>query len=278
LNPFDKTIRLANGVDINQLGFGTYKIPPGKECFDAVSAALEAGYRHIDTASFYENEESVGEAISHSGIGRKELFLATKLWNTDQTADRAMRSFEESLKRLGTDYLDMYLIHWPKPQSAHIWKFFERIYDEKLARAIGVCNFKEHHLEEIMSGCNVQPMINQVELHPMMNQEKLRSFCRERDIAVEAWSPLMRGRVMEDEVLSRLAAKYGKTVPQIVLRWNFEIGVITIPKSVHRERIIENAMIGEFSLEPSDVELINSLSTGMRVGSDPDDVYSGKKL
>lgn len=268
----NKVIKLSNGVDIPVLGFGTYKMENGKETFESVSYALEVGYRHIDTAKIYENEESVGEAINKSEIKRADIFLTTKVWNTDRGYDNTLKAFETSLKKLNTDYVDLYLIHWPKDLNVETWRALERLYKEKKVRAIGVSNFKEHHLEEIFKNCEIIPMINQVEFHPELTQPELREFCNSRNIVLEAWSPLMRGKVLSIELLKELSRIYNKTIPQIVLRWNIQLGVVTIPKSVTKERIRENFDVFDFELSKEHMEKINSLNKNLRTSHDPDNI------
>lgn len=268
----DKVIKLSNGVDIPVLGFGTYKMENGKEAFESISYALEVGYRHIDTAKIYENEESVGEAINKSGINREEIFLTTKVWNTDRGYDNTLKAFETSLKKLNTDYVDLYLIHWPKDLNVETWRALERLYKEKKVRAIGVSNFKEHHLEEIFKNCEITPMINQVEFHPELTQPELREFCNSRNIVLEAWSPLMRGKIFSIDLLRELSEIYNKTIPQIVLRWNIQLGVVTIPKSATKERIRENFDVFDFELSKEHMEKINSLNKNLRTSHDPDNI------
>ena len=268
----DKVIKLSNGVDIPVLGFGTYKMENGKEAFESISYALEVGYRHIDTAKIYENEETVGEAINKSGINREEIFLTTKVWNTDRGYDNTLKAFETSLKKLNTDYIDLYLIHWPNDLNVETWRALERLYKEKKVRAIGVSNFKEYHLEEIFENCEITPMINQVEFHPELTQPELYEFCNSRNIVLEAWSPLMKGKIFFIDLLKELSEIYNKTIPQIVLRWNIQLGVVTIPKSVTKERIRENFDVFDFELSKEHMEKINSLNKNLRTSHDPDNI------
>ncbi|WP_206832050.1 aldo/keto reductase [Alicyclobacillus fructus] len=264
------TVTLNNGVKMPWLGLGVYKAQAGEEVEQAIRFAFEAGYRHIDTAAFYANEESVGKAVRESGLPRSEVFVTTKVWNTDQGYDETLRAFEASLKRLGFDYVDLYLVHWPvSGKYRDTWRALERIYDEKLARAIGVSNFQIHHLEDILAHGNVVPAVNQVEYHPLLTQEPLRQFCREHQIQLEAWSPIMRGN-LDLPVLQELAQKYNKTPAQIVLRWDLQNEVVTIPKSVRRERIFENAALFDFSLSDEDMQRIHALNRNHRFGPDPD--------
>lgn len=264
------TVTLNNGVKMPWLGLGVYKAQAGEEVEQAIRFAFEAGYRHIDTAAFYANEESVGKAVRESGLPRSEVFVTTKVWNTDQGYDQTLRAFEASLKRLGFDYVDLYLVHWPvSGKYRETWRALERIYDEKLARAIGVSNFQIHHLEDILAHGNVVPAVNQVEYHPLLTQEPLRQFCRKHHIQLEAWSPIMRGN-LDLPVLQELAQKYNKTPAQIVLRWDLQNEVVTIPKSVRRERIFENADLFDFSLSDEDMRRISALNRNHRFGPDPD--------
>lgn len=267
----NKLIKLNNGVDIPVLGFGTYKLL-GKDAFESVSYALEVGYRHIDTAKIYENEEFVGEAVKKSGLKREEIFLTSKVWNTDRGYDNTLKAFELSLKKLNTDYLDLYLIHWPKDLNAETWRALERLYSEKRVRAIGVSNFKEHHLTELFKTCEVMPVINQVEFHPELTQPELLKFCSSKNIVIEAWSPLMRGKIFSMDVLKELSEFYNKTIPQIVLRWNVQLGVVTIPKSSTRERIKDNFNIFDFEISKEHMERINSLNKNLRTSHDPDNI------
>lgn len=264
--------KLLNGIEMPWLGFGTFKVTDENQVVESVKEALRVGYRHIDTASIYGNEESVGQGIIESGIERDEIFLVSKVWNTDQGYDSTLRAFEESLKKLKTDYLDLYLIHWPKEKNKETWKALERLYKEKRVRAIGVSNFKVHHLEELMADCEISPMVNQVEFHPQFPQTEVHEFCKKHNIQLEAWGPLMQGKVFEIELLNNLAKKYNRTVSQIVLRWDLQMGVVTIPKSINPVRIKENANIFDFEISDEDMKLIASLNTGERIGPDPDNI------
>lgn len=267
-----KTFKLHNGVKMPVLGLGVYKAGNGKEVINAIHNSFEAGYRHIDTASFYANEEGVGEAIRLSGLNRSEVFLTTKVWNDDQGFQSTLKAFEVSLSKLGTEYIDLYLIHWPVPgKFLETWKALEQLYDSGRVKAIGVSNFLVHHLKEILENCRIKPMVLQNEFHPRLVQQSLLLFCRENDIQYEAWSPLMRGRILQNETLKKIGNKYGKTAAQVVLRWDLQKGVVTIPKSVHRGRIIENANIFDFRLTEQEVREIDRLETAERTGADPDD-------
>ncbi|MCL6521904.1 MAG: aldo/keto reductase [Firmicutes bacterium] len=255
------------------LGLGVYRAEEGPEVEEAVRVALELGYRAVDTASMYRNESGVGRALHASGLPREEVFLTTKVWNSEQGYDSTLRAFEASLKRLGVDYVDLYLIHWPVPgRYKETWRALERLYREGRARAIGVSNFQIHHLEDLLAGAEVAPMVNQVECHPRLQQRELLDFCRAHAIQLEAWAPLMRGRLSDEPTLRRIAAARGKTPAQVMLRWNLQRGVVVIPKSVRRERIEENAGIFDFELSEQEMEALASLERGERIGPDPDHV------
>ncbi|NLM13343.1 MAG: aldo/keto reductase [Epulopiscium sp.] len=268
---------LHNGVKMPWLGFGTFKITEEGQVEKAVLEALKVGYRHIDTAAIYGNEEGVGKAIKESGVKREEIFLTSKVWNGDQGYDSTLKAFEASLKRLGTDYLDLYLIHWPKPLNKETWRALEKLYKEKRVRAIGVSNFKVHHLEELLESCEIVPMVNQVEYHPQFPQTEVLEFCKKHNIQLEAWGPLMQGKIFGIPLMKELSEKYNKTISQIALRWDIQTGVVTIPKSVTPERIKENADIFDFEISQEDMERISELNTGERIGRDPDDVYQLKE-
>lgn len=262
---------LHNGVKMPWLGFGTFRIESGEITKNAVLEALRIGYRHIDTAKVYENEKSVGEAIKESGIPREDIFLTTKVWNTDQGYEETLKAFNKSLEKLGTDYLDLYLIHWPKDKNIETWKALEKLYKEKKIRAIGVSNFKIHHLEELFKETEIIPMVNQVECHPQFPQNELKAFCVKHKIQLEAWGPLMQGKIFDKTLIKELAQKYQKTIAQIALRWQIQRGVVVIPKSITPSRIKENSEIFDFTLSNEDMELINSLE-GDRIGPDPDKI------
>ena len=264
-------IQLNNGVKMPLLGLGVYKTKEGKEVREAIHYAFEAGYRHIDTASYYENEEGVGQAIKSSNIPREEIFLTTKVWNDEQGNEKTLRAFDNSLKKLGLEYVDLYLIHWPVPgKYLETWRAFEKIHQEGRARAIGVCNCLQHHLEDFLSHSEIKPMVLQNEFHPRLIQQDLIKFCKENEIQYEGWSPLMRGRILQNETLKDLASHYRKTIAQIILRWHLQKGVVVIPKSVHKNRIQENADVFDFELNTEDMRVIDSLDRGERTGAHPD--------
>jgi diketogulonate reductase-like aldo/keto reductase len=268
------TLTLNNGVEIPQVGLGVFQTPEGAEVERAVAAALEAGYRLIDTAAIYGNEEGVGRAIKASGLPREQIFITTKLWNAHHAYEDALRAFDESMRKLDCDYVDLYLIHWPLPMEGKFtqaWKALEQLYDSQRVRAIGVSNFKPHHLEELLQGAAVVPAVNQIELHPMFQQRATRTYCDEHGIAVESYSPLMRaGEALEHPVIVDLAQRYGKTPAQVILRWHVQSGFIVIPKSARRERIQENIDLFDFALSESDMRAIEGMDREQRIGADPD--------
>jgi len=261
---------LNNGVKMPWLGFGTFQVDDGSEVEGAVRAALKTGYRSIDTATVYGNERGVGKAIRDSGVPREDIFLTTKVWNSDQREERPLAAFEESLDRLGVEYVDLYLVHWPVKGFYHdTWGAMEEIYHSGRAKAIGVSNFMIPHLEDILADCQVVPAVNQVEFHPYLYQKDLLAYCREHKIQLEAWSPLMKGRIVDDPTLLSIAEKYGKTPAQISLRWVLQHQVVAIPKSVHPNRIAENAGVFDFSLSEEDMKTLDGLGAEGRVGPDP---------
>lgn len=252
-------------------GFGVFKVKEGKEVIESVKAALKAGYRSVDTAAVYKNEEGVGQAIKESGVPREELFVTTKVWNADQGFDSALNAFETSLKKLELDYVDLYLIHWPvKGKYKETWRALEQLYKDGRVRAIGVSNFHIHHLQDLLADAEIKPMVNQVELHPLLAQIELHEFCKNQGIQMEAWSPLAQGELLNNNVLKEIGAKYDKSPAQVILRWDLQREIVTIPKSINENRIIENANIFDFELSRDDMEKINSLNENRRVGADPD--------
>ena len=270
LTDITDTIELANGVTMPRLGLGTYKSAEGGDAERSVTAALEFGYRSIDTASLYGNEAGIGAAIAASGVPRSELFLTSKMWNDEQGFDTTLSAFERSLARLGTSYLDLYLVHWPREQTHDTWRALERLYAEGAVRAIGVCNHLEHHLEALLAVADVPPMIDQYEFHPWLQQPSLRAYCQSHGIVVEAWAPLMKGRVAEVPELAAIAAAHDKTPAQVAVRWLLQLDVVTIPKSVHAGRIAENADVFDFALTGAEMATIASLDRGYRFGPEPD--------
>ncbi|SUY48002.1 aldo/keto reductase [Clostridium putrefaciens] len=272
MKSFTKSFKLNNGVQMPCLGFGTFEIENDDAIKDSILEALKAGYRHIDTASMYKNEDGIGNTIKESDVLRREIFLTSKVWNGDHGYDNTLRAFEASLKKLKTDYLDLYLIHWPKDLNRQTWKALERLYDEKLIRSIGVSNFKVHHLSEIMVKANICPMVNQVEFHPRLQNKEVLNFCMKNGIQLEAWGPLMQGEVFSIDLMKDLSIKYNKTISQITLRWDIQMGVVTIPKSVTKSRIKENTEIFDFEISLEDMEKIASLNKEERIGPDPDEI------
>ncbi|MCR3761456.1 aldo/keto reductase [Clostridium felsineum] len=263
---------LNNGVKMPWLGFGTYKIEYENASVDYIRKALEVGYRHIDTASVYGNEPIVGQALKESGIKRNEIFVTSKVWNNKHGYDKTLKAFEDTLERLNMDYLDLYLIHWPKKLNKETWKALERLYKDKRVRAIGVSNFKVHHLKEILEDCEIAPMVNQVEYHPQFQQTELKEFCTKNKIQLEAWGPLMQGKIFDMPLMHELATKYNKTIAQIALRWDLQTGVVTIPKSINENRIKENCDLYDFEISKEDMEKIKNLNTDIRIGHDPDTI------
>lgn len=267
----DTTV-LSNGLQMPWLGFGVWQVKEGEEVEKAVKHAIQTGYRSIDTAAIYGNEEGVGKAIKESGVPRDQLFITTKVWNSNQGFDQTLSAFEESMNKLQLDYLDLYLIHWPGPDQAKYidtWKALEKLYADGRVRAIGVCNFKIHHLQTLMENAQVVPMVNQVEFHPRLFQQELLSFCKENRIQLEAWSPLMQGN-LDLPLLTELAEKYQKSPAQIILRWDLQHEIVTIPKSITPHRIEENANVFDFELSAEDMAKIDALNEDKRYGSDPD--------
>lgn len=266
-----KTKQLSNGVYMPWVGLGVYKMTNSEETINAVLEALQTGYRAIDTASYYFNEKEVGQAIQTSNIPREKLFITTKVWNDDQGYDATLRAFEKSLKLLGLDYIDLYLTHWPVPDKfIDTYRAIERLYEEKLIRVPGVSNHHEKHLLQLENKVDVMPSVNQIECHPYLQQDSLIYFCKERDIAVTAWAPLGRGKIIQDEIIQGLAKKYNKTPAQIILRWHLERDVIIIPKSVTPSRIRENFDLYNFSLTKKDIEEISNLDQNGRTGANPE--------
>jgi diketogulonate reductase-like aldo/keto reductase len=266
------TLALNNDVVIPQLGFGVWQVP-SEGTAKAVRTALDSGYRSIDTAAAYRNEAGVGEAIRSCGLPRQDLFVTTKLWNSDQGYDPALRAFDASLGELGLDYVDLYLIHWPLPKRDNYvdtWRALEKLHADGRVRAVGVSNFQVPHLRRLLDETEIVPAVNQVELHPNLQQAALREFHAEHGIVTEAWSPLAQGALLSEVIVTSLAAKYGKSPAQIVLRWHLQLGNVVIPKSVTPSRIAENIDVFDFDLADDDMTVISELDMGTRVGPHPD--------
>jgi 2,5-diketo-D-gluconate reductase A len=265
-------IRLNNGTEIPQFGFGVFQIPPA-ETAGAVREAFAAGYRHIDTAQMYGNEEGVGEAIKDSDLSRGEVFVTTKLNNDAHGYNSAISALDESLKKLQLDYVDLYLIHWPLPHQdryVETWKGFEKLLADGRARSIGVSNFQPAHLDRLAKETDTVPAVNQIELHPLLTQTELRKYHAEHGIATEAWAPIAKGSILGDATLTGLAEKYGRTPAQVVLRWQVQVGNIVFPKSVNPARMRENINVFDFELTADDLAAVEALNTGQRTGPDPD--------
>ena len=253
---------LSNGIKMPSIGFGTYKSGSDEETAKIIKNALNLGYKMIDTASFYNNEVGIGNGIKESGIDRKDIFIVTKLWNDDHGYDKTIEAFNNSLKRLQIEYLDLYLIHWPNKLNAETWRAFEDLYKAGKVKAIGVCNFKIGHLEELKKTAKIMPMVNQVEIHPFSTKNNIINYCKDNNIKVVAWSPISRGRVLSNDLMIDLSQKYKKSIVQIVLRWHMQKGVIPIPKSSNENRIKENMDIFDFEISSEDMKAIDSLDEG----------------
>jgi diketogulonate reductase-like aldo/keto reductase len=276
LKSLRETTTLHNGVKMPWFGLGVFKVQDGTEVIESVKSAIKHGYISIDTAAIYNNEEGVGQAIKESGVSRDELFITSKVWNSDQGYESTLQAFETSLTKLGLDYLDLYLIHWPgKNKYKETWRALEKLYRDGRVRAIGVSNFQIHHLQDLMSEATIKPMVNQVEYHPHLTQKELHNFCKQEKIQLEAWSPLKRGQLLDDSTIQEIAEKHQKTIAQIILRWDLQNEVVTIPKSIREDRIIENADIFDFELSKEEMEKINGLNRNERSGSDPDTMELG---
>lgn len=267
--------KLSNGVEVPAVGLGTFLTKDGEEAARCVCEAVELGYRSIDTAMIYMNEEGIGKGIRECGVPRKDLYITTKLWNDSHGYDETLRAFDASLKRLGLDYLDQYLMHWPGLEEESYlptWKAFEKLYDEGLIRTIGVCNFTKPVLKNLLAHCNVALMVNQIEIHPMFQPNDLIRFCQDKDIQVEAWRPIVWGKLDKEPILSA-AEKYGKTTVQVCLRWHYQRGIRTVPKTTHKDRMAQNMDIFDFELTPEEMEAINGLNTFVRTGESPDEFF-----
>ncbi|WP_079507734.1 aldo/keto reductase [Mesobacillus jeotgali] len=270
-NNLQDTTTLHNGVKMPWFGLGVFKVQEGSEVVESVKAALRNGYKSIDTAAVYKNEEGVGQAIKEAGVPREELFITTKVWNSDQGFESTLQAFETSMEKLGLDYLDLYLIHWPVAgKYKETWKALEKLYKDGRVRAIGVSNFHVHHLKDLLADAEIKPMVNQVEYHPHLAQTELLEFCKAEGIQMEAWSPLKQGELLTEPTIVEIAEKYSKSPAQTILRWDLQNGVVTIPKSIKEHRIIENAAIFDFELSSEDMDRLNSLNKDERVGPNPD--------
>ncbi|MED4205885.1 aldo/keto reductase [Neobacillus mesonae] len=269
------TTTLHNDVKMPWLGIGVFKVEEGPELVNAVKTAIKHGYRSVDTAAIYENEEGVGigiqEGLKEAGIAREELFVTSKVWNSDLGYESTIAAYETSLKKLGLEYLDLYLIHWPvEGKYKDAWRALETLYKEGRVKSIGVSNFQIHHLEDLMKAAEIKPMVNQVERHPRLTQKELQAFCKNNGIQLEAWSPLMQGQLLENEILQKIADNHNKSFAHIILRWDLQHGVVIIPKSTKEHRIIENANVFDFELTKEEMQIIDDLNQNYRVGPDPD--------
>lgn len=272
---------LSNGIKIPCIGFGTWKIADGDIAIDAIKTAILCGYRHIDTAAAYKNEESIGTAVNESGIPRDQLFITSKLWNTERGYESTIRAFENTLKRLKLDYLDLYLIHWPavykndsqwQKTNSETWRAFEKLYEQGLIKAIGVSNFLSHHLKPLMSGANIAPMVNQIEFHIGFMQKETVSLCNSNNIVVEAWSPLGNGKMLDNQELIKISEKYKVSVAQLCIRWCLQNNTLPLPKSVTPKRIEQNAKVFEFKISDNDMEILNNMGNIGGMYLDPDKV------
>lgn len=261
---------LANGIKMPRLGLGVWRATDD-EAMNAVKWALEAGYRLIDTAAIYKNETGVGQGLKQAGVAREDIFVTTKVWNDDQGYESTLKAFDESLGRLGLDYVDLYLIHWPVTgKFQDTWRAMEEIYKTGRAKAIGVSNFHQQHIEKLLETATIMPMVDQIELHPTLTDVELRKYLADKDIAVEAWSPLGQGKILQDPTLIAIGEKYGKTAAQVILRWHLQSDIIAIPKSVHEDRIKENFNVFDFELSAEDMEQINAMNRNEHYGTNPD--------
>ncbi|MDQ0483181.1 aldo/keto reductase [Guptibacillus hwajinpoensis] len=265
------TTTLHNGVEMPTLGLGVWKMENNDEVKTAVQAAIDAGYKAIDTAAAYKNEEGVGAAIKDSSTPREDLFITSKVWNDDQGYESTLKAFEDTVTKLGVDTLDLYLIHWPvEGKYKETWKAMEKLYKDGRIRAIGVSNFHPAHLEDLMKDAEIKPMVNQVEFHPLLNQQELRDYCNQHSIQLEAWSPLAQGKLLDNDVVKQIADQHGKSTAQVIIRWDLEHEVVTIPKSSNPERIKQNFDVFDFELTKDDIRAIDELNQNERMGPDPD--------
>ncbi|MCC2089387.1 aldo/keto reductase [Mammaliicoccus sciuri] len=277
-----KIIEFYNGNSIPALGLGTFRVENNDECREAVKHAIISGYKHIDTAQTYHNEEKVGQGIKEgleaTGLNREDLFITTKLWMTDYGRENVQSAYEASLKRLGLDYVDLYLIHWPgqdKDLITETWKAMENLYNEGKIKNIGVSNFHVHHIEELLQEASIKPVINQIECHPYLTQKELRAYLEAQKIVAQSWSPLMNGQILEDEVVKEIANELGKTPAQVIIRWNIDENIVVIPKSITPSRIEENLNVFDFELSEDQLSRLNALNKDERIGPDPE-VFSGQ--
>ena len=269
----DSTIPMNNGVHIPRLGLGMYRSPKGRKSFSTALYALQFGYRHVDTAALYNNEREVGEAVRESGLPRADIFVTTKLWNDDQGYDKALRAFDKSLKELNLETIDLYLVHWPVTDKRHeSWKALQKIYKEGRCRSIGVSNYMIRHLEELLSETDVVPVVNQVEFSPFLYQKELLKYCRSKNILLEAYSPITKGKRLKDASLMKIANKYGKTSAQILIRWGLQHDLIVLVKSNRVERIEENGSVFDFEIAAEDMRFLDSLDENYRTSWDPTNV------
>lgn len=282
MNSLQDCYTLPNGVKIPCVGLGTYLTDDGETCVRAVKAAIEAGYRHIDTAVAYGNEASVGKAVRECGLPREQIFVTSKLRNVNQGYKETKAAFEVTMKELGLEYLDLYLIHWPiarghkqdwQEHSYQTWRAFEELYEEGRVRAIGISNFLTYHLQPLLERAKIMPMVNQLELHPGYHQDEIVKFCKEKGMVIEAWSPMMQGKQMQHPLLIEIGNKYGKTPAQVCVRWSLQNGFLPLPKSVNHDRIRQNGDVFDFSLTDEDMKAISSLETIGRLGPHPDTIY-----
>ncbi|GET91375.1 aldehyde reductase, putative [Leishmania tarentolae] len=268
-------VTLSNGVQVPQLGIGTAGAKDSHEVVQNIKWAVNAGYRHIDTAHLYKNENCIGQGIRECGVPRSEIFVTTKLWNYDHGYDSALAAFEQSRQALGVEYVDLYLIHWPGPNRSYIetWRAFEKLYEMKKVRAIGVSNFQQHHLEDLLANCKVPPMVNQVEMHPHFQQKALRAYCTEKNIVVTAWRSLGKGSLLTEPQLMEVAEKHKKSTAQVIIRWLIQLGIIVIPKSSHEGRIKQNFDVFDFELSSEDMRKLESMDKNSRIGANPDTFF-----
>ena len=268
----DSTVTLNNGVEMPRLGLGVFRTDVGSETENAVRWALEAGYRAIDTAAAYGNEAEVGRVVRSGLVPREEIFVTSKIATGDLSYDKTKAAFDESMTRLGLDYVDLMLIHWPVNDWPGAWRALEEVYKTGRVRAIGVSNFLQHHLETLFENAEITPAVNQFEFHPYLQQPDLQAFCRQHNIAITAWAPIMKGRVVDVPALVEIGDKYGKSAVQVTLRWMLQIDILTIPKSARKERILSNADIFDFELSDEDIQTINALDKEERIGTHPDKI------